>query len=131
MHIKYGFVRELLHKLNDGWAMRDAFGKVFQELPFTAVLPGRFMTAHGGLSREFVEACTGKGGDFSKCLTQEMGEKLVWADPIDKEGYHPSKRGLSFENFGLDVASAFLKSNGHLGQTCLHVLSAVLDPSSL
>lgn len=42
-----------------------------------AVLPGRFMATHGGLSREFVEACTGKAGDFSKCLTQEMGKKLL------------------------------------------------------
>lgn len=47
----------------------------------------------------------------------------MWADPIDKEGYHPSSRGSSYENFGLDVAAGFLKSNGLLEQICLQVLS--------
>ena len=56
-------------------------------------------------------ACTGKDGRFSECLTKDVGQTTVWADPHEGKGYVDSRRGPGIEKFGMDVAEAFLKSN--------------------
>ena len=56
-------------------------------------------------------ACTGKDGRFSECLTKDVGQTTVWADPHEGKGYVDSRRGTGIKKFGMDVAEAFLKSN--------------------
>ena len=36
---------------------------------------------------------------------------ILWSDPSEKDGRHPSQRGVSIE-FGKDVSDRFLDENG-------------------
>ncbi|CAE7379835.1 PAPP5 [Symbiodinium natans] len=108
---RYGFMKEVRWKLGHG-SIYHRFNQLFQLLPFVAVAPEKFMATHGGLSRDFVHACEGMAGDFRRCLSYDIGSRMVWSDPHMGHGWAQSKRGGSIENYGLDVAKSFLQSNG-------------------
>ena len=62
---------------------------------------------YGGRGARPSKPCTGKDGRFSECLTNDIGETTVWADPHDGKGYIDSHRGYGIKKFGMDVAEAF------------------------
>lgn len=66
---------------------------------------------HGGISPEFVNACTGKAGRFGGCLDRKVGSTTVWADPHTGNGFIESERGSEYHQFGMDKAKAPLQSN--------------------
>ncbi|CAJ1331918.1 unnamed protein product, partial [Effrenium voratum] len=106
----YGFAHELQHKFpTKGVKVWDLFTRVFEGLPYMAVSPGNFMATHGGLSSKFVAAC--EGGDFSTCLTKQLGDKMVWSDPATKNGFLASGRGGGLQTYGPDVTYNFLMKN--------------------
>ena len=88
----YGFAQEVNWKF-DAHLHAHNFEKVVELLPYVAVLPGKWMAMHGGLSPELKIACSGKGGRFSECLTKTVGQSSVWPDLHDGKGFIPSTRG--------------------------------------
>eukprot|EP00438_Fugacium_kawagutii_P010621 Skav201641 [mRNA] locus=scaffold3087:82376:83353:+ [translate_table: standard] len=106
----YGFKKEVSYKFSR--RMLDVVATVTETLPYVAVLPGHWMAMHGGISQEFVEACSGKAGRFESCLNQTIGDDLVWPDPHEGDGFVESHRGEGIYKFGMDIAEDFLQSNG-------------------
>lgn len=84
----------------------QALCKLFDCLPHAALVPGRYLLLHGGLPdaslREIAYAHTSVG----KCL-----EEILWNDPSELEGTHPSPRGAGML-FGPDVSERVLKRFG-------------------
>jgi len=89
---RYGFNKEVMFKPDHTGALWTTFNdEVFAKLPFVAVAEDEFMATHGGLTPSFVGACKDLGGDFKRCLTKEMGLKMVWSDPHPYNGWAPSR----------------------------------------
>eukprot|EP00437_Effrenium_voratum_P019157 CAMPEP_0181459598 /NCGR_PEP_ID=MMETSP1110-20121109/32907_1 /TAXON_ID=174948 /ORGANISM="Symbiodinium sp., Strain CCMP421" /LENGTH=573 /DNA_ID=CAMNT_0023584121 /DNA_START=57 /DNA_END=1778 /DNA_ORIENTATION=- len=107
----YGFKNEVLFKLDHGGPTWRAFNAVFAKLPFVAVAEDEFMATHGGITPDFVNACTNMTGDFKQCLTADMGSAMVWSDPHPYNGWRKSPRGEGIYKYGKDVTLEFLKSN--------------------
>jgi serine/threonine-protein phosphatase PP1 catalytic subunit len=91
------------------------FNDVFCCLPVAAVVDGKIVCMHGGLSREIM------GGDLAAAVgaiarpTDIPDEgllcDLLWADPSPGvEGFAPSDRGVSYV-FGEAVVEAFLEAH--------------------
>eukprot|EP00438_Fugacium_kawagutii_P034654 Skav201620 [mRNA] locus=scaffold5983:35985:38262:- [translate_table: standard] len=87
----YGFAEELHYKFNSR-IEEHLVSSVTATLPFVAVLPGRWMAMHGGISPSFVEVCSGQAGRFESCLDDSIGQTLTWPDPHDGNGFQFSHR---------------------------------------
>ena len=87
------------------------FRDVVRHLPYVAVVPGKYMFVHGGLSPQFVKKCSGKAGRFGACLDEATAISVTWADPHEGRGWVQSPRGRGVYKFGVDIAKAFLDSN--------------------
>ncbi|CAE7762255.1 PPP1CB [Symbiodinium sp. CCMP2592] len=117
---RYGFSKEVEYKLDkrslhSGKSMLwSHFNDAFWKLPFVAVANGMFMATHGGISPKLVQACWNKRGNFRSCLgfNTDIGSEMVWSDPHKGSGWARSPRGGEIHNFGRDIASKFLWSNG-------------------
>mmetsp|Transcript_2126 Transcript_2126/g.2423 ORF Transcript_2126/g.2423 Transcript_2126/m.2423 type:complete len:307 (-) Transcript_2126:141-1061(-) len=109
---QYGFYDEVLRKYGNlnPWKY---FTDVFDHLPLAAIIEGKILCLHGGLSPDlktidqirlidrFDEIpCTGEG--FSD---------LMWSDPEDIDSWAMSPRGLGWL-FGSKVTDQFNKING-------------------
>ena len=107
----YGFKGEITQKYDA--RVYDLCIQMFCYLPLAHVLNKQVMVAHGGLfSRDDVTL-----DDIKK--TNRVHEppdngimcELLWSDPDDRPGRHPSKRGCGIA-FGPDIAKKFLDANG-------------------
>ena len=58
----------------------------------------------------FANARKDLGGDFKRCLTEDMGSAMVWSDPHRYNGWRDSPRGPGIYKYGRDVTLEFLKS---------------------
>ncbi|CAJ1397136.1 unnamed protein product [Effrenium voratum] len=104
----YGFKAELWYKVK---MVPYTFRDVVRHLPYVAVVPGKYMFVHGGLSPQFVKKCSGKAGRFGACLDEATAISVTWADPHEGRGWVQSPRGRGVYKFGVDIAKAFLDSN--------------------
>nr|BAN38111.1 serine/threonine protein phosphatase PP1-2, putative [Entamoeba histolytica] len=107
----YGFFDECKRRFDvDTWRN---FCEVFRYLPVSALIEGKILCLHGGLSKDMQDV---------SCLTQiarptDIPEEgllcdILWADPsTDTFGWEENMRGVSY-TFGPDVALEFLKRNG-------------------
>jgi serine/threonine-protein phosphatase 5 len=107
----YGFSGEITHKYDK--RVYDLFCQMFQHIPLCHILNKQVMVNHGGLfSRDDISL-----EDIKKInRVREPPDngpmcELMWSDPDDKDGRHPSKRGCGIA-FGPDVAAKFLEKNG-------------------
>ena len=92
--------------------MYEAFSNLFCALPLSYVINSRVMICHGGLFSDDgvkIEDIK-KTNRFMEPPEKGIMCDLLWADPMDKEGREPSKRGVS-KAFGPDVTRAFLAEN--------------------
>eukprot|EP00941_MAST-03F_sp_MAST-3F-sp1_P001322 g1322.t1 len=107
----YGFYDECLRKYGNANPWKFCT-EVFDFLPLAAVVEGKVLCVHGGLSPEL---CT---IDQVRCLDrqQEIPHEgsfcdLMWSDPDDIDGWLVSPRGAGFL-FGSRVTSSFNHVNG-------------------
>jgi len=96
----------------DGTSVHGAVNRVFKLLPFVATVERAFIVMHGGLTPEFLEACTTTQtkGDFRTCLTFDLGEEMAWSDPMSETGWGYSPRGKG-RLFGRDKVDPFLDAH--------------------
>lgn len=86
---------------------------LFQHLPLAHCINKKVLVLHGGLFQEDgvkiadIQKIQRRAPIPNKGIMCDM----LWADPTDIDGRHPSKRGVSLE-FGPDVAERFLNDNG-------------------
>ncbi|SCM23191.1 serine/threonine protein phosphatase 2B catalytic subunit A, putative [Plasmodium chabaudi chabaudi] len=101
-----------------------AFMESFDTLPLSAVINGKFLGVHGGLSPELIllnQICSFTR--FQEPPRSGIFCDILWADPIDEdkeehtiqqESYFPNDiRGCSYF-FGYSAATSFLEKNGLL-----------------
>ncbi|KAL7747963.1 Palmitoyl-protein thioesterase 1 [Sorochytrium milnesiophthora] len=110
MNKMYGFEGEVKSKFND--TTFAAFTEVFNAMPLAIVINTKFLVVHGGLfSKDGVTLDDIRAIDrFKQPENNGLMCELLWADPWDKPGRGPSKRGVGLQ-FGPDVTAAFLENN--------------------
>ena len=102
MNSYYGF-RDELKRDNE---LFQRFNDFFDLLPLAHVVNGKHFVVHGGVPRyENVSLADLEGGDY------RFFSDLLWNDPSDKDGIHPSERGSACCRFGPDITRAFLEKN--------------------
>lgn len=106
----YGLRDECIKRY--GFGLYSTFLKVFEAMPFAAIVAGQIFCVHGGICSEKCDIETLKAVkrpldlNDSKIITD-----LLWSDPNDDvRGFQPSPRGVSFL-FGKDEAQNFMKLN--------------------
>jgi len=106
----YGFEGEVLAKYDK--TSYDLFSQLFCYLPICHVINKKVMITHGGLfSQDGVKLSQIKGVNRRREPPDEgIMCELLWSDPCDMNGRHPSKRGVGVQ-FGPDVAEKFLEEN--------------------
>ena len=107
----YGFDGEVRAKY--GETMSALFAEVFCCLPLGAVLGGKVFVVHGGLfANDGVTVKDLKAIDrFREPPEEGPFCEMLWSDPGELPGRHPSKRGVGVA-FGADVTRSFLEANG-------------------
>ncbi len=70
-----------------------------------ALLPGAFLFVHGGVSSQI------SGIEALRYPSSRQEEDVLWSDPSDEPGEHPSSRGKGVE-FGPDITRSALEKVG-------------------
>lgn len=84
----------------------------FSNLPVAAVIGGRIICMHGGLSPNMLDVSNVRSITRpTEIPDQGLICDLLWADPtVETTGWADSERGCSYV-FGSDVTTSFLKAN--------------------
>ncbi len=77
----------------------------FDSLPLAAVIPGFALLVHGGISESIISL------DAIETPTPETEIDIIWSDPADFPGQHPSPRGAG-RRFGPDITKKVLETFG-------------------
>jgi serine/threonine-protein phosphatase PP1 catalytic subunit len=108
---EYGFMAEC-NQAFPGTNLWQKYNDTFAWMPISAVIDGRILCVHGGLSRDLK-----KLDQLKKIVRPNDGEQdelvsnLLWSDPEKRvENWEVSDRGLGFL-FGLRPVERFLKDN--------------------
>ncbi|CEL93926.1 unnamed protein product [Vitrella brassicaformis CCMP3155] len=107
-----------------------AFMESFDTLPISAIINGKFLAVHGGLSPDLrTISQIGSINRFQEPPRNGLFCDLLWSDPVDEEKEehlaHPEPffpndvRGCSYF-FGYEAASGFLDKNGLLSVIRAH-----------
>ena len=107
---QYGFFDECKRRYKNGLKLFKKFTDLFSYLPIAAVIEGRALCMHGGISSELQSL------DQIRNLARpyEVPESglvadILWSDPSeDHLGWQPSERGVSF-TFGRDILDDFTR----------------------
>mmetsp|Transcript_114984 Transcript_114984/g.330256 ORF Transcript_114984/g.330256 Transcript_114984/m.330256 type:complete len:321 (+) Transcript_114984:59-1021(+) len=110
MNRAYGFEEEAILKYSK--SVYESFQAVFVQLPLATLVNQSVLVVHGGLpAADGVKlsdiAAVQRGGD----LLVGVAHDLLWADPTDVDGLHPSPRGGGIRLFGPDVTARFCDDN--------------------
>jgi len=107
----YGFQNEILNKYSD-YNVFHRMNEAFTILPVGAVIKQAIFVVHGGVPRS--EEATLQEIRETKDLPDPVEGTIVsdmlWSDPCDTNGIHPSPRNIGVL-FGPDVAASFLERN--------------------
>ena len=105
MNAKYGFKAEL----NNDNELFSKFNDLFDLLPFCHVVNDSFFVVHGGVPRQGTDVSL---EDLEKgSVAPRVWVDLLWNDPCDENGIHPSPRGYGPCRFGPDITLSFLNKN--------------------
>lgn len=110
----YGFYDEILQKYGDARVWRY-IQIAFDVLPIGAVVDGRYLCTHGGIS-----PLTLSINNIKKQKTGAISKDVIWSDP-GTVGWIKSQRGVGYL-YGSDVTSNFLEVNGLKGLIRSHQL---------
>lgn len=93
-------------------AVFNAFSQMFEALPIGHVINNRILVVHGGLFSNPTMTLNSFQSINRFCQPPDAGplNDILWADPMEMNGYAPSPRGVT-RTFGPDVTNKFLKSN--------------------
>ena len=107
----YGFEGEVKAKYDI--KTYDLFSQLFCHLPLCHVINRKVMVCHGGLFSKDGIKLNQIREEHRKREPGDQGimVELLWSDPCDLNGRHPSKRGVGVM-FGPDIAERFLNDNG-------------------
>jgi len=105
-----GFEKEVCMKYNP--AVFDLFSDCFTCLPLAAVINDQIFVVHGGLaSTDFTIQQLQEVDRFVEIPpSNSLLEDVLWSDPENKPGRHPSPRGAGIV-FGQEVTHAWLHAN--------------------
>ncbi|EZG69140.1 serine/threonine-protein phosphatase [Gregarina niphandrodes] len=110
MTMMYGFEGEIRAKSCS--SLYDLFLESFEYLPLAHLLENKAFIVHGGLSTQ-PDVTLEQIGAIERAYARpppSLMEDLLWADPQDRPGSSPSRRGVS-KLFGPDVTDNFLTTN--------------------
>ncbi len=117
----YGFYDECGRKYGNP-SVWKCFMEVFDYLPITALVEGRYFCLHGGLSPSIGSL------DDIRFLNRRVEVPhegamcdLLWSDPDERAGWGTSPRGAGY-TFGCDTVEAFTHRNGLSMVTRAHQL---------
>lgn len=110
----YGFYDEVLTKYGDARVWR-CIQTAFDVLPVGAVIDGRYLCTHGGISPFALSI-----NNMKKQKTNAISQDLIWSDP-GTNGWVKSQRGVGYL-YGADVTSMFLEVNALKGLIRSHQL---------
>ena len=115
----YGFEKEVCDKYNE--EIYNGFGELFNTLPLGHIINKKIMVVHGGIfSKDGVTLDQiKKENRFREIPDEGIMSEILWSDPSNEMGRHPSKREMGM-TFGPDVAEKFLKENGLDLLICSH-----------
>ena len=116
MTMNFNFKEECLSKYDQD--VYDQFNELFDCLPISAIINGKFITFHGGISPELKKVSDlNKLNRFQEPPTIGLFCDILWSDPVDKsDGYleqkfvHNEQRGCSYV-YGVEALTRFLKKN--------------------
>jgi serine/threonine-protein phosphatase PP1 catalytic subunit len=80
---------------------RNNLRPLFQKFYMAALLPGKILFVHGGISNRITSI------DSLAMPNSQIEEDILWNDPIEANGEYPSRRGRGRE-FGPDVTRKVL-----------------------
>ena len=84
---------------------KDVFKPFVDSLPLAALIPGNALLVHAGVSSHIT------GIKALEHPSPRQRRDMLWSDPFDGKGEHPSIRGAGVE-FGKDISTAVCKSLG-------------------
>ena len=107
----YGFEQEVNSKYDS--TVYESFIRLFYSLSLAHVINHEILVVHGGLfSKDGVTLeDIRKIKRFREVPESGIMCELLWSDPSNINGRHPSNRGVAI-TFGPDVVKSFLKNNG-------------------
>lgn len=116
MTANFNFKEECLAKYDQ--EIYQAFIDLFDTLPISAIINGKFIAFHGGISPELKKVSDiNKLDRFQEPPIKGLLCDILWSDPVDNtDGYLGQKfafndqRGCSFF-YGADALTSFLKRN--------------------
>lgn len=102
----YGFRDELRRRYKDhAFHLWQVINEAFSQLPVSALIGGRILTMHGGLSPYLrdLDQLRGIRRGFFDPSSQTIEMDLLWSDPDESiVGWRPNSRGCSYV-FGNDI----------------------------
>eukprot|EP00826_Nyctotherus_ovalis_P053213 TRINITY_DN687_c0_g2_i3.p1 TRINITY_DN687_c0_g2~~TRINITY_DN687_c0_g2_i3.p1 ORF type:complete len:314 (-),score=89.99 TRINITY_DN687_c0_g2_i3:61-1002(-) len=106
----YGFYDECLRKYGNTNVWK-CFTELFDFLPLTALVDGKILCMHGGLSPSVDTLDQVNQLDRRQEVPNEGAMcDLLWSDPDDRTGWGISPRGAGY-TFGNDISEQFLHTN--------------------
>lgn len=106
----YGFYDECLRKYGNTNVWKY-FTELFDYLPLTALVEGKILCMHGGLSPSIDTLDQINQLDRHQEVPNEGPMcDLLWSDPDDRTGWGISPRGAGY-TFGSDISEQFLHTN--------------------
>uniref|UniRef100_F1LB22 Serine/threonine-protein phosphatase n=2 Tax=Ascaris TaxID=6251 RepID=F1LB22_ASCSU len=114
---EYGFYDELAQRFSVAQAMQlwKEFNDLFSVFPFAALVKGRILCMHGGLSPHLESIADIKNirMPVAECFADTLEQDLVWSDPkLDLKGFEPNKLRNVSVAFGEDVVYKACKKMG-------------------
>jgi len=110
MNSMYGFENECTKKYSQ--EMFQSFSEFFNYLPLGHIINDRILVVHGGLFSD--QTVTIEKLQIPSRFSQppQTGplNDILWSDPMERNGFAPSPRGVT-STFGPDVTKRFLENN--------------------
>lgn len=107
----FGFRDEVVARYGDD-SVWQTYTATFNYLPLAALINNRILCVHGGLSPSITDIeGIQKLDRFREIPHDGPMCDLMWSDPANPQGYHPSAREAGYQ-FGPDITVGWNKANG-------------------
>uniref|UniRef100_A0A7E4VV46 Serine/threonine-protein phosphatase n=1 Tax=Panagrellus redivivus TaxID=6233 RepID=A0A7E4VV46_PANRE len=112
----YGFHAELrtrYRSILDSKQLYDHFNEIFSEMPLAAIVEGKILCMHGGLSPELNHLDDIRKIKRPLMIVRGLAQDLLWADPESGvKGFQPNKIRAVSHVFGEDAVQSKIKQLG-------------------